>query len=65
MKKRQEELKELRKKQREAEEQEAEAERERRQKLQESCPQTKVRSYDCNSDGLRLIKIFRFYYDFD
>ena len=64
-KKHREEQLEWRKKQREAAMKEAEAERERREKLQESCPQTKVRSYDCNSDGLRLVKIFRFVYDFE
>lgn len=44
---------------------EAEAERERREKLQESCPHSKVRTYACNSDGLRLVKVFRYVYDFD
>lgn len=64
MQKHREEVLELRKKQREAALKEAEAERERREKLQESCPHTKVRSYACNSDGLRLVKIYRFIYDF-
>lgn len=44
---------------------EAEAERERRERLQESCPHAKVRSYACNADGLRLVKVFRYIYDFD
>lgn len=64
MKKHREEVLELRKKQREALLKEQEAERERREKLQESCPHTKVRSYACNADGLRLVKIYRFQYDF-
>lgn len=64
MKKHREEVLELRKKQREATLKEQEAERERREKLQESCPHTKVRSYACNADGLRLVKVYRFVYDF-
>lgn len=33
--------------------------------MQDSCPHAKVRSYACNADGLRLVKIFRYVYDFD
>lgn len=64
MKKHREDVLKLRKEQREAALKEQEAERERREKLQDSCPHTKVRSYACNADGLRLVKIFRFVYDF-
>lgn len=65
LKKRRESELELRKQQREQEMKERELERERRQGLQDSCPEPKIRSYECNSDGLRLVKIFRFHYDFD
>lgn len=44
---------------------EEELERERHQQLLDSCPHAKVRSYQCNSDGLRLVKIYRWHYDFD
>jgi len=43
---------------------EEETRREQREHLQESCPHTKVRSYACNTDGLRLVKVYRFIYDF-
>jgi hypothetical protein len=33
--------------------------------MQDSCPHPKVRTYACNADGLRLVKVFRFHYDFD
>lgn len=65
MKKHREDQLELRKQQREMAMKEAEAERERRERLQESCPHSKVRSYACNADGLRLVKVFRYIYDFD
>lgn len=63
MKKHREEVLNLRKKQREQALKEYEAEQERREKLQETCPHAKVRSYECNADGFRLVKIFRFLYD--
>lgn len=65
MKKHREEVLDLRKKQREQALKEYEAEQERREKLQETCPHAKVRSYECNADGFRMVKIFRFVYDYN
>jgi len=44
---------------------EEELERERRESLQDSCPHAKVRSFQCNSDGLRLVKIYKYHFDFE
>lgn len=65
LKKQRAERLELRKQQREAALKEAEEERERRTKLRESCPTPRARTYACNADGLRLIKTYRYDYDFD
>ena len=42
-----------------------EAEKERKEKLKNSCPASKVRTYVCNDEGFRLIKYFDYQYDFD
>merc|ERR1711862_1091573 len=42
-----------------------EAEKERREKLKNSCPASKVRTYVCKADGTRLIKHFDYQYDFE
>jgi len=41
------------------------AEKERKEKLKNSCPQSKVRTYVCKEDGTRLIKNFDYQYDFE
>ena len=42
-----------------------EKEQARRNKLKDSCPANKVRTYACNEDGYRLVKQFTYQYDFE
>lgn len=37
----------------------------RKLKLKDSCKPSKVRTYACDTDGMRVIKYFSYHYDFD
>lgn len=42
----------------------ARRESEKRERLLNSCPPSKVRTYACNEDGFRVVKYFNYEYDF-
>lgn len=61
-KKRQERIDHLREEAQRLEEEQIK-ERLRIRALESSCPKTKIRTYQCNEDGFRLIKQFSYKYD--